>query len=133
VALALLALPACAENPAGSSVPKGSEFQLRAGETATVEGTPLAVRFDLVANDSRCPADAICVTLGDASVVLSVSDSGRPPASLTLRTAPGEGRRAAVGAWVLTLTRLDPYPYASRPIEPSDYQAWLRVDPAAGF
>lgn len=130
---ALLTLAACVQNPAGSSVATGSEFLLRAGESATVVGTSLSVRFDLVATDSRCPADAVCVTLGDASAVFSVSDRGGPSASLTLRTAPGEGRSAVVGDWTLTLTRLDPYPYSSRPIQASDYQVWLRVDRVPGL
>jgi hypothetical protein len=129
---ALLAL-ACAENPAASSVAAGSQFLLRTGEKATLEDSGLSVRFDAVANDSRCPADAVCVTLGDAAAVFSAGEAGRPAASLTLHTAPGEGRSAVVGGFVLTLTRLDPYPYAGRPIRQSEYQAWLRVDRAAGY
>jgi hypothetical protein len=130
---ALLALAACVQNPAASSVATGSEFLLRAGETASVAETSLAVRFDLVAADSRCPADAVCVTLGDAAAVFSANEGGRPTASLTLHTAPGEGRSAVVGDWRLTLTRLDPYPSSSRPIQASDYQAWLRVDRVSGL
>lgn len=130
---ALLALAACGHNPAGSSVATGSEFQLRAGETAAVAGTSVALRFVVVANDSRCPADAICVTPGDASAVFSVAERGRPATSLTLRTTPGEGRSEVVGDWRLTLTRLDPYPYAGRPIQASEYQAWLRVDRVPGL
>jgi hypothetical protein len=132
VPLALLAVAACADNPAGTSVPTGREFQLRVGESVAVEGTDLGVRFERVASDSRCPANAICVTLGDAAVVFSVTRGGSPASSLTLHTEPLEDRRATVGDWTLTLTRLDPYPYAGRTIAPSEYQAMLRVDPATG-
>ena len=86
----------------------------------TVEGTGFAVRFDAVANDSRCPADAVCVTLGDAEAVFTVTTGGRPSVPLTLHTAPGEGQRASVGSLRLTLTHLDPYPYSDRPVSAGD-------------
>jgi hypothetical protein len=126
-----LALAACASNPTGTEVATGSEFLLRPGESATVEGAQLGVRFDVVASDSRCPADVVCIQLGTAEAIFTTSEAGGPEASLTLRTSPGDGQRATVGAWTLTLVRLDPYPYTSRPIDASDYRAFLRVDPAS--
>ncbi len=127
-----IALAACAENPTGSSVATGSEFQLRAGESVAIEGADLGLRFDLVASDSRCPADVVCVQLGSAEAVFTVIEPGRPATSLTLRTSPRDGQRATIGSWTLTLNRLDPYPYSSRPIPSDDYRAWLRVDPVSG-
>ena len=127
-----IALAACAENPAASSVDAGREFQLHPGESAAIEGADLGLRFDLVASDSRCPADAVCITLGDAEAVFTAAQAGRAPTSLTLHTATRDGQRATVGAWTLTLIRLDPYPSSGRPIAPADYRASLRVDPSAG-
>ena len=125
---ALLTLAACADTPTGTPVPTGSEFLLGAGESAAIEGTDFAVRFDLVAKDSRCPADAICVTLGDAEAIFTVTQARRPSQQLSLHTRPGEGQRAIVGDFMLTLTHLDPYPYAGRQTSPYDYRASLRVD-----
>jgi hypothetical protein len=127
-----VALVACADNPTGASVSTGSEFQLKAGESVAVEDAGVDVRFDLVASDSRCPADVVCVQLGSAEAVFTVTELGRPATSLTLRTSPRDGQRAAIGSWTLTLTRLDPYPYSSPPTPSDDYRAWLRVDPASG-
>ena len=129
---ALAALAACGDNPAGPTVPTGQEFQLRPGKSVAVEGTGLSLRFDLVASDSRCPANAICVTLGDAEAIFTISEAARPATSVTLHTRPGEGQRATVSGWSLTLTRLDPHPYAGTRISPDDYRASLRVDPATG-
>jgi hypothetical protein len=130
---ALLTLAACATSPTASSVPAGSDVLLRPGESVSVEATAFSVRFDAVAKDSRCPADAVCVTLGDAEAVFTVTESGRPSVPLTLHTEPGEGQRAAVGALNLTLTHLDPYPYSGRPVSPRDYRAWLRVEHTPGY
>lgn len=128
---ALLLLAGCGANPAGPSVVTGQEFQLRTGDAVAVEGTDFGVRFEAVASDSRCPADAICVTLGDAEAVFTVVRvSGAT--SVTLHTAPGEARHSSVGEWSVSLTRLDPYPYAGVKIAPRDYRATLRVDRASG-
>ena len=124
----LLLLAACDDTSTGPSVAIGSEFQLRPSESVSVENTDAELRFDVVTSDSRCPADAICVTQGDATAVFSVRLGGGS-SSLTLHTT-GEGRQASASGFTLTLVRLDPYPYASRPISPSDYRALLRVDPA---
>jgi len=129
---ALLLLAECAENPAAPSVLAGQEFQLRPGESVALKGSDLSVRLDAVASDSRCPADALCVTLGDAQAILTVARVSLPATSLTLHTAPDQARRASFGDWSLTLTRLDPYPYAGVRIAPRDYRATLRVDRAPG-
>jgi hypothetical protein len=126
---ALLLLAACDDTTTGPSVAMGSEFQLRPSESVAVENTDVELRFEVVTSDSRCPADAICVWQGDATAVFSVRLSGSASSSLTLHTT-GEDRRASASGLTLTLVRLDPYPYASRPISPSDYRALLRVDPA---
>ena len=91
-----LTLAACASNPTGTEVASGSEFLLRPGESATVEDAGLAVRFDVVASDSRCPADAVCIQLGSAEAVFTVSEAGRPGTSLTLQTSPRDGQRTTV-------------------------------------
>jgi hypothetical protein len=126
---ALLLLAACDDTTTGPSVAIGSEFQLRPSESVSVENTDVELRFEVVTSDSRCPADAICVWQGDATAVFSARQSGGSSSSLTLHTT-GEDRRASASGLTLTLVRLDPYPYASRPISPSDYRALLRVDPA---
>jgi hypothetical protein len=108
-----------------------AEFVLAPGESATVSGAGLTVGFERVLNDSRCPADALCVTAGDAEIALSVRRRGRPADALFLRTAESRNR-AEIGDWALSLTRLDPYPFSSgQPIAPGDYRATFRVDPVA--
>jgi len=128
---ALLLLAGCDQTTTAPSVAMGNEFQLRAAESASLEGTGVSVRFETVTADSRCPADAICVTQGDATAAFSVMDAVGAATSLTLHTT-GEGRRGSANGLTLTLVRLDPYPYTGRKIAPSDYRALLRVDPALG-
>jgi hypothetical protein len=126
--LLLTAAGCAADNPSSPSVPAGREFQVGAGESVSVQGADLGLRFSHVPQDSRCPADAICVWMGDAEAVFTVARSGRPVEAVSLHTEPGRGQQAVVGDWTLRLSRLDPYPYAGRPIVASDYRATLRVD-----
>ena len=125
---ALLVLAGCLDDATTPSVAMGSEFVLRPSETVSLSGTDAALRFEAVAGDSRCPADALCITAGDATAVFTLTRGGAST-NLSLQTA-GEGRRSTVEGLTLTLVRLDPYPYSSHPISPSDYRALLRADPA---
>lgn len=125
---ALSILVSCASSPTVPSVPL-AEFVLAPGESAMVSGTGLTVRFERVVNDSRCPANALCITAGDAEIALSVRRAGRPAEGLSLRIAGG-GSRAELGDWVLSFTQLSPYPFTDRTIAPGDYRATFRVDPA---
>ena len=127
---ALLLLSGCLERSTTPSVAMGSEFLLKPSETVSLSGTDAALRFEAVAGDSRCPADALCITAGDATAIFTLTRGGAST-NLSLHTA-GDGRRSTVEGLTLTLLRLDPYPYAGRPASPSDYRASLRVDPAFG-
>jgi hypothetical protein len=125
-----LTAAACAHNPVSPSVPTGREFELKAGDSVSVQGADFDLQFSHVAQDSRCPADAVCVWAGDAEAVFAVTRRGVPGSPVSLHTDANRGRQATVGDWSLTLSALQPYPYSGRPVAPSDYKATLRVDPA---
>jgi hypothetical protein len=129
IALVGVWLSGCS-SPTVPTVPPVQEFVLEVGGSAAVSGTGLRVRFDRVLSDSRCPADAICITAGEGVVAVAIGRDGRPVENLSLRT-DGVGRRAVVGDWALSLTKLDPYPLASHPTPLDDYKASFRVDPLA--
>jgi hypothetical protein len=123
-ALFLLVLGCDAMSPQSPS--PDSDFALKAGETARIEGSDLAVRFDDVPNDSRCPVDVQCITAGDATVALRVSGGGAADATHELHTlaAPHEARH---GSWQITLVKLEPRPVSTSPTPRGSYVATLRV------
>jgi hypothetical protein len=122
-AVALLALSACKTTTPASPTPIDRQLTLAAGEIARL-ADGLTVRFTGVPADSRCPGDAICVWAGDATVRLEVTAaSGRVERELhTARAQPVSHEGATID-----LVSLDPYPFQSRPIQPGDYRATLRV------
>lgn len=114
---------ACSDGP---TVPSAIDWQqtLGPGQVASVTGTGVSLRFDRVANDSRCPGDAICIQGGDAIVVISVLEAAGA-VSYDLHT--GSERPARHEDMTINLVSLDPYPFSSLPFDPADYRATLRV------
>jgi hypothetical protein len=85
----------------------------------------ISVRFEGVAGDSRCPADAFCVQGGDALVQIEVAPEGGPRQPYVLHT--GDMRPVSHGDLTIALVQLAPYPFSANPIDPRDYRATLRV------
>jgi hypothetical protein len=118
----LVAAAGCSSAPSSpsGSVPLGTQFTLKPGESASIASTGLTVTFDRVESDSRCPADVVCVQAGDATVALS---AGKTPVRLLSNSAP----EASVDGYRLRLERVEPYVYSNRTIEPGQYRVVLRV------
>jgi hypothetical protein len=119
----LLATACDEESPLGPTVSRAERFTLSPGQAAAVRGTDLRIEFAGVSGDSRCPADVVCIQAGEAIVQLRVHDN-RTSTSYELRTAP---QRATVthGSLSIELLDLQPYPFSTRQIQQSDYQATL--------
>ena len=125
--ICLLAATACDEkSPSGPTSPLEERFTLAPGQVAAVQDVDLRIRFVEVTGDSRCPADAVCVRAGDATVHVQAIDAGGTT-SFQLNT--GDSSRASVPhrQFRIQLVELQPYPFGSRPIQPGDYRATLRV------
>lgn len=105
-------------------------FELRAGQSATVEGTTLALTFVEVSLDSRCPTDVTCVWEGDAVVTLRTVLDGEER-GVELHTAGDRERDGAkhvdVGPYRIHLLGLNPDPLSEQPIPGSAYRVTLRV------
>ena len=76
VIAAAVSMAACAGiTSAPRDVSVGQSVELSIGETANV--TPGSVRVQLVnVNDSRCPSDVVCVSAGEAMIILALSGAG---------------------------------------------------------
>jgi hypothetical protein len=121
--LGLLLISGCASSSLAPTTPFNKEATVAAGQSVTlVEG--VSVEFVGVLGDSRCPADALCIQGGDAVVKLRVTD-GDKRRNVELHT--GNLQRVTSGDLTIDLLELAPYPFSSRPIQPEDYRARIRV------
>jgi hypothetical protein len=125
VVLCLLASTACSDKNPASPSPVSREVVLAPGQSAGVTEAGITIRFDGVTGDSRCPIDAVCIQGGDALVRIAVIPSRGSSQDYALHT--GDLRPVTHDDLTIALVELSPYPFSTRPIQPTDYRATLRV------
>lgn len=106
---------------------QGETFRLRPGETARIAGAGLLVGFRAVTQDSRCPADVVCVWEGDASARIRASADGRSYTPFDLHTTL-DPKTAEFAGRTITLVSVEPYPTSDARIDPARYVITLRID-----
>ncbi len=124
VALALVAAGCGDDTSPTQPSPTTTSITLAPGGTANALG--LTVLFEQVVSDSRCPADALCVQLGDAVIGVNLSLGG-VGSRYQLAAVDATRRRVTYQGYEVELSTLQPYPLASRPTDPTTYRATLQV------
>jgi len=118
--------PQATQNPT-EAVLTGQSFTLRAGESTRIQSENLLIIFESVLQDSRCPAQVLCVTAGEARISVLLSSVGGAPERLELSTQAGKGRGSVLN-YVVELRALVPYPQlAEQKIPLAEYIATLVV------
>ena len=120
----LFAVTGCFLESPTAPGPIDQEVVLAPGQSTRIERTNLSVKFIGVTGDSRCPADALCVLGGSATVKIEVSGSS---GSRELTFETGDLEPMTYDDWSLELVQLMPYPFSATPIKHEDYRATLRV------
>lgn len=127
--LAMLAFTLAACQPAASGALPHGQVVLGLGESIASADGSIGVSFIEVVEDSRCPADAICVTSGSVRVLVQVTlgtESFQPTLTLGDMLA-GDVSSIQVAISIVTLVDVQPYPLASQPADPGDYEIILGV------
>lgn len=123
-AFCLFAVTGCfIESPVDPG-PVDQTVTLAPGQSASIPGTSLTLKFEGVTGDNRCPADALCVLGGSATVKVGARGSS---GNRTLAFETGTLEPVEFAGLTLELTQLAPYPFSATPIKPEDYRATLRV------
>jgi len=131
--LLALVLAACGSSSTSSSLPAPTttdvsldqQFTLAPGQTARIPGQGLAIRFDSVAGDSRCPQDVVCVWEGDASVHLTLTRNGASRA-VVVHTAL-DPKTVLEGGVRLSLVGVTPNTDSRRAISKAEYRVQLQA------
>jgi len=146
VSLLILTLVACGGDGGGGTngapppadyidyPPLWNDYKLGLGETINLAES-VAIEFQAVEEDTRCPTNAQCITAGNARVrVKAITPRGAQLIELntdtTLQTS------ALVDYYGITLRKLEPYPVldaqtGSSKIPDSEYEATVFVIKAA--
>lgn len=109
----------------------GEQFQLKLNQTVSIESENIMVRFVKVVEDSRCPADVVCVWEGQVKILVDVNRDQDHTNSFNLTSRAGESFNIEVfDGYSMSLLKVEPYPESSKTIEPSEYIATLTVTKA---
>ena len=123
-AFCLFAVTGCFVGSPTEPVRIDQTVTLAPGQSASITGTTVTLKFEGVTGDNRCPADAICVLGGSATVKVEARSSAGPT-TLTFET--GNLEPVEYLGLTVELTQLMPYPFSATPIQHEDYRATLRV------
>jgi hypothetical protein len=105
----------------------GQDFDMRTGGTVEISGEPLAVTFERVVEDSRCPTNVTCVREGDAVVRVRLQGAGKEEATLTLHTHPSGPQESSFQKYRARLVRLLPVPRDTARVPSEAYVATLNI------
>ncbi|MCH8061402.1 MAG: hypothetical protein IH861_02750, partial [Chloroflexi bacterium] len=115
---------------AGDVIGSGQTVDVRYGTTLYLDHLGLEFHFADVLEDSRCPANALCIWAGQARVLIGVTAQGEDLGQHELRLEGGSDSSGdvTIGAFELRLVALDPYPgTADGGIQRDEYTASLLV------
>ena len=122
----LLLFPSCSDSPSGPTPSFDVRLTIPLGQTLGIEGTRLGVRFDAVVEDSRCPANAMCVWEGRAIVKVTLRGISHE-ATVDLHSNVPALRSATLDGVRIEWLRLDPYPYAGADQPAEEYRVTLKI------
>ena len=100
-------------------------FHLGVGNTAELIPNDIKITI-LNVEDSRCPADVLCVWQGEAKVSINVKRDSQYLGNFTLINTAGHETQSFDGHSI-KLVEVQPYPYSSKEILPSDYVVTFTV------
>jgi hypothetical protein len=103
----------------------GRPFDVKSNETVTLDG--LAITFEGVGEDSRCPTGETCVWAGDATAAFVFEKAPAAAMHRTLHTNGRFERQAGYDRFAIHLEDIRPYPKTGASIARGDYQATLVV------
>ena len=109
-----------------AQVEPNRQFDLKSGQEASVQGTPISVRFLSVSEDSRCPSDVVCVWAGNAVVRLSLMSTQASSIEAALNTTL-DPKNVTYGGYTVRLVDVKPVPKSGTKILDADYVATLEV------
>jgi len=105
----------------------GQEFVLSMGQTATINGEGLSIKFDAVNSDSRCPRGAVCVWAGEAECQLSITYNKSTSRVIYKDTGGVAGSTQDFFNEYNISFKLTPYPQVDKQIASADYKLFMTV------
>lgn len=123
----LVAVQSCASVDTLVVAQPGVAFSLPVGKTAALRGSATRLTFNQVREDSRCPANAVCVWEGDAKIEVIITRNGAAAESRVMSITP-PNNELRTGNLHIRFVGLAPYPGTTPENVPRAYVAEFVVD-----
>ena len=105
----------------------GQEISLSIGQSTLIAGENLHIRFEEVAEDSRCAKNVLCIWAGRVTTVVEISmDGSSQQLNLSQPGLTDAPAKAIYGEYELTY-KVEPYPEAGKEIAADEYRLLLIV------
>ncbi|MBW4494288.1 MAG: hypothetical protein KME26_14615 [Oscillatoria princeps RMCB-10] len=117
-----------------AGVKLGEEFQLKINQLANLNAEKIKVRFLRVVGDSRCPANARCITAGKVSIAVNLVLNKQDLGEFVLTLDPADSKLATQSFgknYAIQLVDSQPYPLTGGEIKPAAYRVKLAVTKAS--
>jgi len=103
------------------------EFSLPPGQSATIAGENLVIKFVEVISDGRCPKGAICIWPGEAGSSIEIITNSESSYRKIL-TQPGLSKTAKTSFFNYKIAfDLQPYPEVGKAVDKKDYHLQLVI------
>jgi hypothetical protein len=124
---AFIAIASCAPKSDYKTFSLGDSFSLSVGQSASIDGDDLAIRFIDVITDSRCPSGVECIWQGEVACLVEITHSGTGQEKVLTYPGLTQGpSQAQIGSYQFTFS-VGPYPEAGKQIEKSEYRLNLLI------
>jgi hypothetical protein len=95
---------------------RGDTLSIRLGQSVFADGGRLEIKFDARVNDSRCPANAVCVWQGDAHVRIITRVAGAAAVTSDLHSTLNP-LKVSVDRYAISMIGMTPFPGSGRDSE----------------
>jgi hypothetical protein len=107
---------AASDSGSQASVALDDTVRVPLGQRASTRDGRLTLTYARLVNESRCPANVVCVWQGDAAVALEARTAGGT-ANATIHTTL-DPRQLELSGYRVTLLEVQPYPGTGNPTSP---------------
>ncbi len=118
----------CAGKSEVLKVDLGQEVSLHIGQTAQIENERLAIRFNGITGDSRCPRGVLCIRAGEVTGDVTVTHNGSSSDITLTQSGLTEPPAEATYQDYKLIFSVEPYPEAGKQISATDYRLILTIE-----
>ncbi|AKG52743.1 hypothetical protein DGWBC_0051 [Dehalogenimonas sp. WBC-2] len=113
-------------NTGAQDYPLNQQFTLSPGQSAKITSEDIAITFNKVLNDSRCPVGATCIWEGQVQCLISIKLDGKTE-QLTLTQSGSDTAASQIYDKYRLEFNVKPYPKLNDTINSSEYVLELKV------